>query len=130
MSVLKNGNVACLCSWVSLMSHVEFKNRLCTMSLHLFSSCRMSLSPMSHVEFTKRPCRPVNFRGEGHRRDGESIRGAQALSDGVATRGRHRPSQSNQPQYILNTLWKGKLHRKVSRASAQGKFRKSMTRDQ
>ena len=26
---------------------------------------RMSLSPMSHVEFKKRPCRPVDFRGQG-----------------------------------------------------------------
>ena len=26
----------------------------------------MSLGPMSHVEFKKCPCRPVDFRGQGH----------------------------------------------------------------
>ena len=65
MSILRNGNVPCICTLFSPMSHVEFKKRLCPMSLHFYPSCRMSLSPMSHVEFKKGPCRPVGFRGQG-----------------------------------------------------------------
>ena len=56
------------------MSHVDFKKCQCRMSLSpmphvtvIFSSCRMSLSPMSHVELKKWPCRPVDFRGQGHK---------------------------------------------------------------
>ena len=33
MSISRNGNVACHCHLFSLMSHVEFKKRLCPMSL-------------------------------------------------------------------------------------------------
>ena len=33
MSILRNGNVACLCPLFSPMSHVKFKKRLCHMSL-------------------------------------------------------------------------------------------------
>ena len=67
------------------MPHVNFKKWQNRMSLSLifrnitcqllkkavshviiiFSSCRMSLSPMSHVKFKKVPCRPVDFRGQG-----------------------------------------------------------------
>ena len=58
MSILRNGNVACLCRLFSPMSDVEFKKRLCLMSLHFYPSCRMSLSSMSHVELKKSmsPC--------------------------------------------------------------------------
>ena len=53
MSVLRNGNVACLCRLFSSMSHVEFKKWPCPMSLHFKPSFHMS---MSHVEFKKWPC--------------------------------------------------------------------------
>ena len=65
MSILRNGNVACLCRLFSPMSHVEFEKRLCPMSLHFYPSCRMSLSLMSYVEFKICPCHPVDFRGQG-----------------------------------------------------------------
>ena len=65
MSILRNGNVACLCHLFSPMSHVEFKTRLCHMSLYFYSLCRIPLSPMSHVKLKKCPSRPVNFRGQG-----------------------------------------------------------------
>ena len=65
MLILRNGNVACLCHLFSSISHVEFKKRLCSMSLHCYPSCRMSLSTMSHVGFKKCSCRPVDFRGQG-----------------------------------------------------------------
>ena len=65
MSILRNGNVACLCRLFSPMSHVEFKKGLCHVLLYFLPSCRMSLSPVSHVDFKKVPCRPVDFRGQG-----------------------------------------------------------------
>ena len=65
MSILRNGNFACLCRLFFTMSNGEFKKRLCPMSLHFYPACRMSLSPMLHVEFKQGPCRPVNFRGQG-----------------------------------------------------------------
>ena len=34
MSILRNGNVACPCRLLYPMSHFEFKNRLCHMSLY------------------------------------------------------------------------------------------------
>ena len=51
MSILRNGNIACLFHLFFSMSHVEFKKRPCPMSLYFYPSCRMSLSAMSHVEF-------------------------------------------------------------------------------
>ena len=65
VSILRNSNVACLCLLFSPMSRVEFKERLCPMSLKFHTPCRMSLSHMSHVEFKKSPCRHVDFRGQG-----------------------------------------------------------------
>ena len=71
------------------MSHVNFKKSQCPMLLNLPSpmsplrypnvACRflemanvvsllliiMSLGSMSHYEFKKRPCRPVDYRGQG-----------------------------------------------------------------
>ena len=35
MSILRNGNVTCLCRLFSIMSHVEFTKRLCCMSLYI-----------------------------------------------------------------------------------------------
>ena len=46
------------------MSHIEYKERLCPMSLYFLSPCRMSLNTKSHVEFKKRLCHPVDFRGQ------------------------------------------------------------------
>ena len=34
MSILRNGNVACLCRLFMAMSHVEFKKKACRMSLY------------------------------------------------------------------------------------------------
>ena len=72
MSILRNGNVACLCRLfptilgkgndnitthyiVTLMSHIT---KSIPPPLH------MCLSPMSHVEFKKCPCHPVGLRGQ------------------------------------------------------------------
>ena len=57
MSILRNGNVACLCCSFSPMSHVEFKKRLCNRSLLIFTSyvachyalCRMLNLRNAHV---------------------------------------------------------------------------------
>ena len=73
----------------SPMLHIDFKKSQCPMSLNLpcpMSPLRypnvasqfkemahvvsvilfyMSLGSMSHVDFKKRPCRPVDFRGQG-----------------------------------------------------------------
>ena len=75
LSILRNVNVACLCRLFIPMSPVEFKNDL--------SHVTMTLILMSHVEFKKhqcrpvtkslcrmsnlkkRPCRPVDFKGQG-----------------------------------------------------------------
>ena len=64
MSILRNGNVACPCCLFSPMSHVEFKKRVCHMSLS-FLDYVACLSPMSHVGFKKWPCHSVDFRGQG-----------------------------------------------------------------
>ena len=52
MSILRNGNAACLCRLFSSMSHDESKKRLCPMSIHFYPSCRMSLSSMSQLMST------------------------------------------------------------------------------
>ena len=73
----------------SPMSHVDFKKSQCPVSLRLpcpvsplrypnvacrflemahvvsFILISVSLGSMSHVDFEKRPCRPVDFRGQG-----------------------------------------------------------------
>ena len=43
------------------MSHVEFKKYHIVMSLIFFL---VSVGLTSHVDFEKRPCRPVDFRGQ------------------------------------------------------------------
>ena len=50
MSILRNCNVACPCRLFFPMSHVEFKKRLCHMSL-LSPICRMSSLRNTHVAF-------------------------------------------------------------------------------
>ena len=65
VSILRNGNVACRCRLVFLMSPVEFKKCLCPLSLYFQSPCRMSVCFMSPVEFKKWPCRRVDFRALG-----------------------------------------------------------------
>ena len=65
MSILRNGNVACLCCLFSPMSHFEFKKGLCPMSLYFVPPCRISLSLMLHFELKNCPCRPVDLRGRG-----------------------------------------------------------------
>ena len=62
MSIIRNDNVACFGRLFSSMSHIEFKERICPMSLNIYPLCRMSLSPK------KCPCRPVDFRVKGHTR--------------------------------------------------------------
>ena len=67
MSILRNGDVACLWRLFSLMSHVCFEKWRCPMSLYFYlplPPCRVSLSPMSHVKFKKCSCRPVDSRGQ------------------------------------------------------------------
>ena len=49
MSILINGNVACHCILFSSITRVKFKKRLCPMSLHFYSSCRMSNLKNAHV---------------------------------------------------------------------------------
>ena len=44
-------NVTCRNVTCHNMSHVEFKKRLCPMSLYYYFPCRIALSPMSHVHF-------------------------------------------------------------------------------
>ena len=65
LSVLRIGNVMCLCHLFSLMSHGEFKNRPSPMSLQFYPSCRLSPSSMLHVKFKKCSCRPNGFRDQG-----------------------------------------------------------------
>ena len=65
IAILINGNVAGLRRLFFPISQVEFKKRLCPMSLYFYTSYLMSPSLMSHVEFKKKPCRPVDFRGKG-----------------------------------------------------------------
>ena len=65
LSILRNGNVACLCRLFMPMSHVEFKKCQCRMSLSISIPCCMSLGLMSYVDFKKGPCRHVEFRGRG-----------------------------------------------------------------
>ena len=63
MSILRNGNAACLCHLFSPMSHVELRKRACPMSLHFQPPCHVSQSPMLHVEFKEWQCPPFDFRG-------------------------------------------------------------------
>ena len=62
LSILRNGNVACLCRLFMPMSHIKFKKCQWRMSLSISVSCRMSPILMSHVDFKKGPCRRVEFR--------------------------------------------------------------------
>ena len=51
MSILRNGNVTCPCRLFSPMSHVEFKKRLCHMSLRFLAHvvCHLALCRMSNL---------------------------------------------------------------------------------
>ena len=49
----------------SPMSPVDFKKWQCPLSLFLKCPCRFLNSPMSSVHFKKRPCHPVEFKGQG-----------------------------------------------------------------
>ena len=69
MSILRNGNVACL-SDVSVtyfpQCHMSNLRKAYVTCHYIFlPPCRMSLSSMWHVEFKNCPCRPVDFRGLG-----------------------------------------------------------------
>ena len=75
MSILINGNVACLCRLLFPMSHVEFKKGLCHMSLYFLPPCRMSLSPMSHVEFKNYPVAMSILGVKGHQFPSHSLQG-------------------------------------------------------
>ena len=65
MLILRNDKAACLSHLFSPLSNVEFKKRVCPMSLHIYTPCRMSLIPMSQVKFKKSLYRPVDLiRGQ------------------------------------------------------------------
>ena len=51
MSILRKGNVACLCHLYSTMSHVKFKKWLCPMSLYFYLpvTCHLALGRMSNL---------------------------------------------------------------------------------
>ena len=55
ITILRNANVACLCSLFKPMSHVELisKKLHCCMSLNLLKFCRMLIRSMTHVKFKR-----------------------------------------------------------------------------
>ena len=75
LSILRNGNVTCLCRLFLPMPHVKFKKWKCHKSLSFSFPCRKSLSfsfpcrmspcPISSVDFKKELCRRVEFKGQG-----------------------------------------------------------------
>ena len=77
MPISRNVNVACHCFLFSSMSHVDFKKRICPMTLHFYSPshvtdspiCRMSNLRNAHVVLSL-----LGVKGHLHDRVAEGIR--------------------------------------------------------
>ena len=75
LSILRNGNVACLCRVFVPMSHVKFKKWQRRMSLPISVPCRMSLSLIDRLLILRKGRVAVSNLGvEGHKITGVMIR--------------------------------------------------------